>query len=1459
MKQSGGGAQSDHPGKTIYISCPGDMSAAVGLAQDIVNQINTELPLAERWQTYHWSHHEEAYSSWKTYQDQIRDPSEPAFGVMLTFLGERVGMPLPAEFLSRKQPDLSSYPWLTAEERPPEGKAPLTGTLFEYVSWPKDRKHHYVIFRGDKEAIEDRDNSAEQRNFGFEFRRSQITGGASQFPRGKESEQQDYNQQIHWLDVFVQNVIHKGATPVYYFGERGAHDEQAAVAGLKEVLEKILRHAMGVGQERVFEPKGLKYYDVDDAGFFFGRDDETREIADRLLQLSNDSHRMPVVLLHSQNGEGKSSLLRAGLLGGIKERKLADFGKSYGVLLTPDDLNDGDPIIALADCIDRALEEASAIGAALRKYVESARPEELLRLTRETLQKGGWDNFFLCVDQAEDIIAPAIAAENTSETASRLWEMIEKLATNRLAMAIIAVADQHVKDFEAIAPALAHKRYRYPLGVPGSAAIRQIARATLAAAVGERQDVVSEEIAEQAITLLQGEKSGPVLPLLSLVLKEWMDERRRFYSQRLTSDEIRERVSADAERPKVPRLNGIIDDLGERAWQAARYDRNLLSKPKLDALMDALTVWQRAVDTNHIAMRLQSAEADHPAFREAAPLLEALRDCRFIYAPTRGKWRLTHEIILTSWRQAKAWRDQKRHLHRGIRRIENFLRSGPIRKDLSFASRFWLRHRGSLNRDIVEAIRSLLTEFIEEAPHGFRSRLFVEAMRIGDADYLKSWFSAIDHWPTEEQRSVVTMLDDGAAALAAAAGRGSIEELKWLLSRPEISVRATDDLHWNAIHHAARAGHAAAVEFLLETVRAGPQFATSARYIDSRTSDGWTALHQAAYQGHDDVVEILLSHGADARLKTDTGWTALHSAAYNGHATICEHLLAVRQAPDLEARNEHGWTALHQASANGHLKVAAELIRVGAQVNAITLKGRTPLHMAAMNDRLEIAELLLAKEADVNFQADVLADGTEANMATPLHSAASAASPHMLWRLISAGADVDRPTRKLLTPLHYAAIHGRWDLGAALIEGGATIEATTSHKRTSLMQAVQSRQRQFVAGLIGRGAKVTSTDNQGWTALHLAAHFGDYPLVRMLLEAGADPNANEPGLTPLHRAVDSGSEACVRALLDKGADVNAPTVADDPWTPLHKACKNDLPNIVTLLLEYNARLDVTTGRGHSALDLSGPQTRPLIEERGARSGWAPLLAAAKTGIAENVARILSIGEIDIDGTDEKLATALHHVVQGGNGIEGRIECMKLLLAAGASTSLTTKKGLTPLHVAVKVGSERLVHELARQEDVMICSNKKMTPLHTASLMGRTDIAASLVDKHADPMDRSPGFSSIAIAMAFERWDLLDILDPESQADPQSDKVLEQDIDAVLGNPSVSLDADVAEPEEFGLTKETMANVRSEVRRVIEQQLRTAPVLETWLEIVSIAVKNAGGRSEQVISRLSEGRPKPAVV
>ena len=97
--------------------------------------------------------------------------------------------------------------------------------------------------------------------------------------------------------------------------------------------------------------------------------------------------------------------------------------------------------------------------------------------------------------------------------------------------------------------------------------------------------------------------------------------------------------------------------------------------------------------------------------------------------------------------------------------------------------------------------------------------------------------------------------------------------------------------------------------------------------------------------------------------------------------------------------------------------------------------------------------------------------------------------------------------------------------------------------------------------------------NDRWTPLHLASSHGKPEIVQVLLDHGANPNAEDKFfMTPLHNVAVGQYESqehgarVAQLLLQCGADVNAQDSQCE--TPLHLASTSGKLEIVRVLLEH---------------------------------------------------------------------------------------------------------------------------------------------------------------------------------------------------------------------------------------------------------------------------------------------------
>ena len=144
-----------------------------------------------------------------------------------------------------------------------------------------------------------------------------------------------------------------------------------------------------------------------------------------------------------------------------------------------------------------------------------------------------------------------------------------------------------------------------------------------------------------------------------------------------------------------------------------------------------------------------------------------------------------------------------------------------------------------------------------------------------------------------------------------------------------------------------------------------------------------------------------------------------------------------------------------------------------------------------------------------------------------------------------------------------------------------------------LIAAVQRGDTGLVQYLIEKGADITryanNEDGEGEPALYLAAQDGHVDIVRMLLDAGAEPDScGDHGVTPLHTAAMQRHIEVVQLLLNRGADVNRAKKVGG-YTPLHGAAIGGHKDIVKLLLKHGADHRMTNHYGWTPLMIAEHQ------------------------------------------------------------------------------------------------------------------------------------------------------------------------------------------------------------------------------------------------------------------------------
>lgn len=209
------------------------------------------------------------------------------------------------------------------------------------------------------------------------------------------------------------------------------------------------------------------------------------------------------------------------------------------------------------------------------------------------------------------------------------------------------------------------------------------------------------------------------------------------------------------------------------------------------------------------------------------------------------------------------------------------------------------------------------------------------------------------------------------------------------------------------------------------------------------------------------------------------------SAISNDQTELLERMLNAQLAEQgdpielLKHDAPNGKSALMVASKQGQLALVKRMVKLGANINELTLTGGTPLMFAVLGDHVDIANWLHEQGADIN------AKGSNGWSAATI--AGAKGQTNMLRWLIKAGADINSQDVYRFTPL-MRAVDNRHVASARVLltDGQAGVEFKDESDNSALHFAVANQQRELVQLLLDHGADALQTNRDGITPSDLA-------------------------------------------------------------------------------------------------------------------------------------------------------------------------------------------------------------------------------------------------------------------------------------------------------------------------------------------------------------------------------------
>ena len=155
---------------------------------------------------------------------------------------------------------------------------------------------------------------------------------------------------------------------------------------------------------------------------------------------------------------------------------------------------------------------------------------------------------------------------------------------------------------------------------------------------------------------------------------------------------------------------------------------------------------------------------------------------------------------------------------------------------------------------------------------------------------------------------------------------------------------------------------------------------------------------------------------------------------------------------------------------------------------------------------------------------------------------------------------------------------------------------------TALMDAVNKNDAAAVKKLIAQGVNVSELDSNQDAPLVMAAYKGYNEIVKLLLEAGADVKAVDPGMkaTALHAASYAGRAEAAKLLIQYKIDIDKQGPYNG-YTALHDAIWQNNVDTAKVLIDAGANLTLQSNSGQTPLDFAKAKNASkivaMIEQR----------------------------------------------------------------------------------------------------------------------------------------------------------------------------------------------------------------------------------------------------------------------